>query len=239
MKKLIALSLGSLAVFYGLSITENYFIAIASGIIVSALVIAWFHFKPLKKKKKLKGLIEKELPFILISLNMQLHLGVSFLKALENSTKESTGIISKELNKVLNEIREQGSSVQEALLHASERNDSTLFKRTITQLIVIYEQGNQENINSLKVLSKEILARQKIIAKEFSGKLLILSLLFIAVSAIVPALFQALVIVGSSFLSLTITPIQVIVFSVILIPLLDIGILYYIKLKTPEFLKGD
>ena len=61
--------------------------------------------------------------------------------------------------------------------------------------------------------------------------------MFIAVSAIVPALFQSFLIVGSTFMQIDFTPIQIIVMTTMVLPAIDIGVLLYIRSITPEFLK--
>jgi hypothetical protein len=61
--------------------------------------------------------------------------------------------------------------------------------------------------------------------------------LFIAVSAIVPALFQSFVIVGSMVLELDFTPLQVLLVTAVFFPLVDIAVLLYIRGKTPVFLR--
>ena len=61
--------------------------------------------------------------------------------------------------------------------------------------------------------------------------------MFIAVSAIVPALFQSFLIVGSTFMQMDFTPVQAIVITTMLLPAIDIGVLLYIRSITPEFLK--
>ena len=58
-----------------------------------------------------------------------------------------------------------------------------------------------------------------------------------AVSAIVPAMFQSFILVGSYFMALSFTAEQVFLIIVVLFPLIDIGILAMINSKTPEFLK--
>ena len=68
--------------------------------------------------------------------------------------------------------------------------------------------------------------------------MVVYSLLFVAVSAIVPALFQSFVIVGSMVLTLSLTAQQIFLIIVVGFPALDLAALYYIKAKTPLFLRG-
>ena len=83
-----------------------------------------------------------------------------------------------------------------------------------------------------------MLSRQKSESKEFSGKIVMFSLVFIVLSAIIPALFQAFITVGSSFMEIPFEGFQVLIIVGVLFPLLDTLLLFYIKSSTPEFLKG-
>ena len=106
------------------------------------------------------------------------------------------------------------------------------------QIISSYENGNR-NIGAagLKRVGREELSRQRSMAREFSGKIALLSLMFIAVSAIVPALFQSFMIVGSTFMRIDFTPLQIIAITTIILPAVDVAVLLYIRFITPEFLK--
>ncbi len=226
--------------FLFLLIIENLIQSIIVLIITFFLSICYAFFNPISKKNKTAALIEKDLPFALMALAVELNINVPFFKALENISNEKYGVVSVELKKVLKEIKENGASIQEALFHLSERIDSNILTRTIAQLINIYEQGNKNELKgeALKKIAEEQLIKQKNISKQFSGKMVLFSLMFIAVSAILPALFQAFTLIGSMFLKIGFTPLQIILITCIGFPLVDIAILYFIKIKTPIFLRS-
>ncbi|MDO8624929.1 MAG: type II secretion system F family protein, partial [Candidatus Diapherotrites archaeon] len=60
-----------------------------------------------------------------------------------------------------------------------------------------------------------------------------------AVSAIVPALFESFILVGSLFLDLDFSAIQVLAIMAVGFPLLDLGVLMYIRSQMPVFLRSD
>ena len=64
------------------------------------------------------------------------------------------------------------------------------------------------------------------------------SVVFIVLSAIVPAMFQAFISIGSTFMELDFTSIQILLITTVLFPVINLGILLLIKSKTPEILKG-
>jgi len=208
-------------------------------VIFSVFSFAIMLYFPKRKAEKIAKLIERELPFALLAMSAELNMKVSFEKSLENIAKGDYGMFSKEIKNGLKEIREYGKTVQEALKNIGEKSDSLMLKRTMSQLIGVYEQGaKNEPGEPIKRIALEILSRQKAEAKEFSGKLAVFSLMFIAVSAIIPAIFQAIIVAGSFFLKIKFTPIQIILIITIGFPLIDIMVFFYIKSKLPVFLEG-
>jgi pilus assembly protein TadC len=189
-----------------------------------------------RKKQKKTELIESQLPFILIPLSSEINSGIEFEKALSDSAKNAEKELKKELEFTLNEI-ENGTPVQKALLEFSKRNNSIQIKKTMSILSNIYMQGNKKAGNTIKRLAKEMLLKQKNKSKEFSQKIVLFSLMFIAVSAIIPAFFQAFITVGTLFMEIEFTPIQVIAITTIIFPLIDLTVLFLIKESTPMHLK--
>lgn len=196
-------------------------------------------YYPKIKRKKHAGLVEATLPFCLMEIAVDINLGMAFEKAIRHASKGS-GKCAGELGIVLKEIEEQGASVQEALRHFSERIESRLVKRAVIQLVAAFEQGKGKDAGApIKRIAAEILTRQRVESKMFSSRLVVLSLLFIAVSAIVPALFQSFSIVGSVILHMNFTPLELFLIITVGFPVLDLAVLFYIKSKTPIFLMGD
>ena len=137
------------------------------------------------KKKQYAKLFEKDFAFALMSLSTQLSIGISFENSLQNITLSDYGIVSKEFVIVLNEIKQTNSSIQSALLSLTERINSQTVRRGISQIISAYDKGRKEAASDIKAIALELLTEQKNEAKAFSSKVIVLSLMFIAVSAII------------------------------------------------------
>jgi len=84
---------------------------------------------------------------------------------------------------------------------------------------------SRENIAELKEFCHDLLETQRNLTKKHYAKANVMALFFIAIAATVPALFSAVVLVGS-ILGFTFTPIQVILIFTILFPALDAAFLY-------------
>ncbi len=219
---------------------EEVMLGMALSMAVFAAVFSIWLYIPFMKQRAAGESVEKELPFALMGMAVELNMSVPFEKCIENaSANKKYGVLSSEFKKVLYEVRECGASMQEALFGFAERAGSLIVKRAVTQLVSAYEQGSGSNAGQpLKMIAKEQFARQRAISKEFSGKLVVFSLMFIAVSAIVPALFQAFIVVGSTFMELDFTAGDVLLIAALGFPAIDIAVLAYIRGKTPAFLRG-
>jgi len=217
---------------------ENALLAGLLGLLCFFPVFFLALYNPIAKKKRHGKLVESCLPFSLLKIAVELGLGVPFVNALEHAS-EGKDCCAKEFRIIAKEIKEQGASVEQALRHFAERTDSSLARRAVTQLAAASEQGSKNSGKPIKRIAIEMLTRQKLESKLFSGKMVLGSLLFIAVSAIVPALFQSFSIVGSVILQLQFTAIQLFLIIVVGFPLLDLAVLLFIRSRTPVFLRGQ
>ncbi len=220
-----------------------FFHSFLNGAVFSLLAFSAVFFlvlqKPKAKLRKKANAIEKHLPFALMQLSIDLKAGISFDSALKRLCESDYGLFSRELGKHFKGGKKAGYSTQKILLGFASENESRELRRSIAQLVSVYEHGSKQHAGEeIRRIALEILSRQKSIAKEYSGKLMVFSLAFISVSAIIPALFQAFTIVGSSFIDVSFSPLEVLLIVAVLFPLVDLALLFYIKSLTPEFLKG-
>lgn len=215
--------------------TKELFFSGIIGIGVTIFSLVLISVLPLQKERKRLKIIESELPEFLIRLSYELQTGKNIIESIKAAYDENE-IISKEYLRLANEI-EKGASFETALENINNRINSREIKRVSSNLWIIYTQGNKDSF-VLKRLSKDLLAKQRIQSKEFSGKIVLFSLVFISVSAIIPAMFQSFIIIGSYFMSVQFSPTQVLFIIIFLFPAIDVLILLIIEKKTPLFLKG-
>jgi flagellar protein FlaJ len=213
---------------------KNIILALGLGIMAGITALIILLQLPLIQKKSYSRKVEAELPLFLIQLSTEISLGKSFQKAIKDSCGEN-GFASKEFNQVVRDM-EKGMSFQEALQKMNNRLNSLNIRRANSNLSNLQLQGTRD-VSGLKKLAQELLLKQRIESKEFSGKMVVYSLVFIAVSAIVPAMFNSFMLIGSYFMSISFTAQQVFLISVLVFPLIDAAILLMIDKKTPLFLK--
>lgn len=231
--------IAAIAWFLAALFTQNIGLSLALGLLVGIMAFVFLLFEPMRKRKLRSEQIQADLPFVLMAISVELALNWPFEKILLHAGQSGFGKASEMFAKAYREIHEKGASVHEALHAAADTLESGDSKRGLLQVLLAYEQGPGQNRGeNVRRIAKELLAKQRIASKAFSGKIALFSLVFIAVSAIVPAIFQAIVIVGSSFLDFSITPLQALLIIAVGFPLLDLAVLLMLRSKTPVFLKN-
>ncbi len=203
--------------------------------IFAALLTSYYTYTTPKRQytNNLKK-IETELSTTLRAIAVELTCGAKFETAIENTAKLHTGAASIELRKV-NKAIENGKSTPAALRDFAQKWNSPNIQRATSQLIFTYEHGSNA-ANSLKKLSDELILIQKVESKKHASKLAMGGLIFTAISAILPALFSAYAIVGSTFLEITITPLQIYAIFLLAFPIINTIILLYLNNTTPATL---
>lgn len=214
---------------------------LSSTIALLPCAIAAFLLREIPKiaKRKAARKIERELPFALLSMSSEIGFNTDFARVLENASRQDYGLFSKGLREELEKAGNSGASVQEALYSLGGRFESTQLRRALSQLSSAFETGNRKaSSENLKKLAQELLARQRIECKEYSARLSVMSLMFISVNAVMPALFNAFVTVGGAFMQVGFTPLQVVLAGALAFPALDIAAMLFIIQSAPESLKA-
>ncbi|MDD4049942.1 MAG: hypothetical protein PHX47_02930 [Candidatus ainarchaeum sp.] len=173
--------------------------------------------------------INKEIPFFLNNLANDLDKNISLKIALENRVDSS--LIGQIIKKVLYKVDVLGYSLSESFISVGVENSD--LKRVFYQIEDVLSTGSLNKSESLRTLSSSIIEKQNYLIKNYSTKLSLLSLIYIVVSAIVPALFLMFLLVGSNFLELSFTPLSVIFIIVILFPIIDMFIFLTMKANLP------
>lgn len=233
----ISASLGISLLAAALSLTSIVFLSLeysallSMGIFSVAFLIMLRY--PMGARCRRAGAIERDLPLALRSIAAELSLGAPFEVCLEDAAKADYGALSAELRTAVRDVR-SGMPVPQALSLLSGRAGSEQLDRAAAHLINCYSTG--AGTDTLKRVADGIVAEQRAKTKEYNGKFAMYSLFFISASAVVPAVFQALVIVGSSFLDMSITPLQAALVPALGFPALSAAILVVLRSRRPRFL---
>ena len=210
--------------------------AFVIGIFSGAVIIALFHYYPITLRKHYLGRIEKDLPFFLMDLDIKLSIGMNFVSALENTSKEYN-FLGTLLRKSLNQY-DKGIPFHKSFLDLSTFYDSQDFKRALNQIYSVYQSGyGNTAYGPLFILAEELLDKQKSESKVYHSKLVMLSLLFIGATALLPSLFLVFVTIGGSIIEIGISGVELILIFVVLFPMIDLIIIFIIYNIMPSFLR--
>ena len=213
---------------------KNLVLSAAISLAAMAVIFVILVQIPASKRRAYSKKVEADLPVFLMKLSTEMKTGKSLARALGDAAKED-GFAAKEFARVSLDMN-KGATLNDALAAMNERLLSMNIRRANSNLASIYSHGTK-NVTGLKRLAQELLLKQRIESKEFSGKMVVYALVFIAISAIVPAMFMSFVLIGSYFMKLSFTAPQIFMISVGLFPILDGAVLMMINSKTPLFLK--
>lgn len=181
--------------------------------------------------RKAKAL-ESQLAIFLLSLRAKLLAGLTLESSLERLKSELSGQIKDEIADIIAET-EKGKDISDAFMDAASRTRSLQFKRVLSHLNEIAKSGYSKKSDTLKLLCNELAAAQKARMREYSSKLAVLSLLFIASAVIVPALWLAFVVMGSAFFALDISSMQIFASITVVFPAMSSAVLLYMKEGSP------
>jgi hypothetical protein len=191
--------------------------------------ISIFYIKKIKYENNYKN-ISKELPFFINNLANDLEKNISIKNALENRTRDNT-LIALKIKQVLENVNNKGFHLKESLLLVSK--DHKQLSDVIYQLIEIINSGTKNKAYPLRTLSKTIVEEQAIKMKNYSTKLNLITLLYIVMSAVIPAMLLMFFIVGGNFFEISFSPVTVVFICVVIFPVIDMFLLLVLRSSLP------
>lgn len=185
-------------------------------------------------KKKIRN-IERNLVFALRTMLIEVKSGVSLFDTMNVIAEGDYGLVSREIREAVEEI-ETGTEEETALQSIATRNPSLFFRKALWQLVNSMKAGAdiavamQEIVNSM---GKE----QMIEINRYGGSLRLLSLVYMMIGVIMPAMGMTLLIILSSFPQMKIGNelFLVLLFAVVVMEFMYLGM---IKSKRPSLIGG-
>ena len=177
---------------------ENVIVApLAIGGIFALLVVLQLVFYPKVIIKKKVRNVERNLVFALRTLLVEIRSGVTLFDSINIVAEGDNGQVSKEFKKAVEKI-ETGTFQNDALEEMGENNPSLYFRRIIWQLVNGLKAGS--DISVIMTSLVEDLSKEKTNqVRRYGNSLKILSLLYMMLGAIIPALGLTFLIILSTF----------------------------------------
>lgn len=175
--------------------------------------------------------IDAELPSALRLIGAQLNFEARFEDVLENAGRGETPF-HEEMQRVCAEIK-AGAGVPSALAGMAGRTRSLAVKRSVTALAQCYSHG--EKGERLKRLADEFSRAQRALLKEYAAKASMLGLAFISAACILPSLFLALIVAGSSVMQEVVSAEGIWLAFALVLPAVLALITIFLWASTPVF----
>lgn len=162
------------------------------------LLFSFFSFinYPKIKAKKISRELEKDLPYALRHMLIEVRSGISLYEAMV-SVSEGYGEASEEFNKIIKDIN-GGKPQVESLEDSIVRNSSTQYRRAMWQMINALKSGTDIS-DTLETLVDSMVKQQKLDVKRYGKELNPYVLVYLMIAVIVPSLGVTFLIVLSTF----------------------------------------
>lgn len=151
---------------------------------------------PKIKAKKISRRLEKDLPYALRHMLIEVRSGISLYEAMV-SVSEDYGEASREFERIVRDIN-GGKPQVKALEDSIVRNPSTQYRRAMWQMINALKSGTDIS-NTLETLVDSMVKKQKLEVKRYGKELNPYVLVYLMVAVIVPSLGVTFLIVLSTF----------------------------------------
>ena len=179
------------------AILSAIFLPLIIGFAVGFVSFLYVIFYPKLTVSKKVGAIEKNLPYVLHHLLIELRSGVPLYDALESIAKSNYGMLSKEIEKTVKEIK-TGKSEVAALEMLARKNPSLYFRRILWQMVNTLKSGADIG-STVKNIVDDLAIDQRTAIKKYGAQLNPLALMYMIFAVIFPTLGITFLLVISSF----------------------------------------
>jgi len=213
----------------------NPLFAALPAILAAIMVFAVALIIPGSKAKARADAMSVELPFALRHMATELKSGIGLYKTLQAIATADYGVLSQEFARTINEI-EEGTDAKDALRHFALRTQCKSLRNALLQIIrALKTGGNLSGI--MNQIAEDVSFELGMRIRDFGEKMNFFGVLFI-VGAIVMPVFVA--ILGAIFntpfgvIELSLSPIVILMFYVVIMPIVLSFLVLYLKMIEPK-----
>ena len=153
-------------------------------------------YPKLSAQKRIKD-IEKNLPYVLHHILVEVRAGVPLYETLVSIARSDYGTLSKEMKMVVNEIN-TGKSEVEALEKITRETPSFFFRRVMWQMINALKSGADIG-STMKEIVENLAVEQRVAIKKYGSQLNPLALMYMLFAVIFPTLGITFLLILASF----------------------------------------
>lgn len=197
----IGVSLSGSIAFAGYIMERMFIMKLGLGLLplFTPLLFLTFSYQPKVKAKRVSRQLEKNLPYALRHMLIEVSSGISLYEAMVDASYDY-GEASNEFNRIVSDIQ-GGKSQIEALEDSIARNPSIMYRRAIWQMINALKSG-ADLTDTLDSLVDTMVEEQKLEVEKYGEDLNPFILMYLMLAVIFPSLGVTLMIVMSSFIDL-------------------------------------
>ena len=200
-------------------------------VLICMLYVFILYYPQIKEQKSYSD-INQELPYALRHMGIELKAGKGLHDSLITIRDADYGSLSKEFNRVLEEIK-FGKPTEDALLDMSHRINSEGLSKAIQQIISTLRVGGNLS-NTLNIIAKDITFDMNIKLKEYSQKLNSFILIYTFTAILTPTITLVMLMAGSTVIGDVISSNLLLTIYTLFFPMIIIFMGIFIKKLEPK-----
>lgn len=200
-------------------------------VIVGMFYVFLIYYPKIKEQRNYSDL-NQELPYALRHMGIELKSGKGLHDTLLTIRDSNYGTFSKEINRVLEEVK-YGKSTEDSLLEMSKRIKSEGLTRAIQQIVGTLRVGGNLAY-SLEVIAKDISFEMQIKLKEYSQKLNSFILIYTFIVILAPVISLIMLMAGSTVMGDVISSNMLMLIYSVFFPMIVMFMGVFIKKLEPK-----
>ncbi len=176
--------------------------------------------------------LNQELPYALRHMGIELKSGKGLHDTLVTIRDADYGTFSKEIHRVLEEVK-FGKSTEDSLLEMSKRVNSEGLTRAVQQIVGTLRVGGNL-ANSLDIIAKDISFEMQIKLKEYSQRLNSFILIYTFIAILAPVISLIMLMAGSTVMGDVISSSMLLVMYSLFFPMVVVFMGLFIKKLEPN-----
>ncbi|WP_296884929.1 type II secretion system F family protein [uncultured Methanobrevibacter sp.] len=212
-------------VFIGLEISLMF-------VVLCGMFYLFMKIYPQMKQKRSYSDLNLELPYALRHMGIELKSGKGLHDTLITVANANYGSFSRELTRVLEQVR-YGESTENALIEMSSRVNSDGLSRSVQQIVGTLRVGGNL-ANSLAIIADDISFDMHVKLKDYSQRLNAFILIYTFVAILAPVILLIMLMAASTVMGDIIPSNIIMVMYVVLFPMIVVFMGILIKKLEPE-----
>ena len=198
---------------------------------IAMLYIFLIYYPKIKEKQSYSDL-NQELPYALRHMGIELKSGKGLHDTLITIRDADYGTFSKEINRVLEEVK-YGKSTEDSLLEMAKRVNSEGLTRAVQQIVGTLRVGGNL-ANSLEIIANDISFEMQIKLKEYSQRLNSFVLIYTFIAILAPVICLIMLMAGSTVMGDVISSGLLLVIYSLFFPMIVVFMGLFIKNLEPN-----